>query len=279
MVLLSVIIATASAVPILILLRRFLKYREGKKLFKEDWKENVVYLYQFHRIKCIANISPFALKLETWLRLKNIKYESVEGSKFSRGGGQVPFIELNGAEIFDSNIIIPHLRERFQAHDVFPDAVSEGAAHAAMRMLDQHTVYSYFWYRYVEHWEEFFPLWTWPISGFVQLLLRYVQPLGHRRKGWTIGHGRLRPDQIYELGMADLKALSNLLGDKEFLAGDSMTTADCSAFAHLAQILDIPLAHPFKPFVDAECPNLRLFLDRVKRRLWPDWEELCRRGW
>jgi len=225
-------------------------HSSGKRLLKEDWEENVVYLYQFYRIKCIPSISPFALKLETWLRLKNIKYESFEGTVFSRGGGQVPFIELNGVEIFDSNVIIPHLAQHFNLKDEFASEESDGAAHAVMRMMDQHTVFSYFWYRYVEHWaDEFFPLWTFPIPGFVRVILLYMQPRGNRRKGWTIGHGRLPKDQIYSLGMADLKALSKLLGKKEFLGGGAMSTADCCAFAHLCQILYIPLKHPFKPFI------------------------------
>jgi len=271
---------SAVVIPSLVILRQFRKFRKGNKLLKDDWEKDVVYLYQFYRIKCIASISPFALKLETWLRLKKIKYESYEGTKFSRGGGQVPFIELNGVEIFDSNVIIPYLREHFKLSDTFPDEVHEGAAHAAMRMLDQHTVYTYFWYRYVEHWrDEFFPLWTFPIPGLVRVIIRYVQPRGNRKKGWTIGHGRLQTAQIYQLGMDDFKALSKLLGKKSFLGGEVITTADCCAFGHLCQIFDIPLSHPFKPFVEEECPNLRPYADRIKSCLWPDWHQLCQSGW
>ena len=51
--------------------------------------------------------------------------------------------------------------------------------------------------------------------GFVRFILHYMQPRGNRRKGWTIGHGRLQTDQIYQLGMDDLKALSKILGKWE----------------------------------------------------------------
>lgn len=42
---------------------------------KTDFKPGVVYVYQFPRSRVIPSISPFALKLETWLRLADINYE------------------------------------------------------------------------------------------------------------------------------------------------------------------------------------------------------------
>ena len=65
------------------------RYLRPKTAYKTDWVKDVVYLYQFPRLKFIPSISPFALKVETWLRLKKITYESIEGTKWSRGGKQV----------------------------------------------------------------------------------------------------------------------------------------------------------------------------------------------
>merc|ERR1712212_411043 len=168
---------------------------------------------QFKRLNFIPSISPFALKLETWLRLKKIPFESSEENKFSRGGRQVPFIELNGEEIFDSNVIIPFLDEKFH------------------------------------------PLWTFPIPTIGRFFLSNFQAGMIKKKGWWIGHGRLSYEQIYKLGMDDIKALSLFLGDKKFLHGDEITTTDCCAFGHLCQILFIPINHPHKKFMDEECPN------------------------
>lgn len=54
-----------------------------KSPIKDDWKTGTVYLYQFQRAKVIPSISPYCLKLETWLRMKNITYE-VKTSTFTR---------------------------------------------------------------------------------------------------------------------------------------------------------------------------------------------------
>lgn len=42
---------------------------------KTNYEKDVVYLYQFSRIPLLPSISPYCLKVETWLRLNGIKYE------------------------------------------------------------------------------------------------------------------------------------------------------------------------------------------------------------
>ena len=80
-------------------------------LQKPDYKKDIVYLVQFPISPTIRTISPFALKLESYLRLKKVPYEPVYSFKFSKKG-QIPYIELNGEQIADSNIIIQELEKR-----------------------------------------------------------------------------------------------------------------------------------------------------------------------
>ena len=74
-------------------------------------QKDVVYLVQFPPSPKIRSISPFSLKLETYLRLKKVRYEPVYSLKFSQKG-QIPYIELNGEQIADSNVIIKVLEEK-----------------------------------------------------------------------------------------------------------------------------------------------------------------------
>ncbi len=45
------------------------------KLMKPDFEKDVVYLVQFPRAASVPSLSPFALKLETWLRMADIRYQ------------------------------------------------------------------------------------------------------------------------------------------------------------------------------------------------------------
>lgn len=42
---------------------------------KTNFEKDVVYLYQFPRSPVVPSISPYGLKVETWLRLNKVKYE------------------------------------------------------------------------------------------------------------------------------------------------------------------------------------------------------------
>lgn len=42
---------------------------------KVNFEKDVIYLYQFSRTPLLPSLSPYCLKVETWLRLSGLKYE------------------------------------------------------------------------------------------------------------------------------------------------------------------------------------------------------------
>lgn len=42
---------------------------------KADFEKDIIYLYQFSRTPLLPSLSPYCLKVETWLRLAGLKYE------------------------------------------------------------------------------------------------------------------------------------------------------------------------------------------------------------
>ena len=106
---LAIVLTSAFALAVYVYRKRVQKEKDKNRLQRPNWKKDKVYLVQFPVSPHIRSISPFSLKLETWIKLNKIDYENVYSIKFSKKG-QIPYIELNGEQIADSNIIIPKLK-------------------------------------------------------------------------------------------------------------------------------------------------------------------------
>lgn len=117
---------------------------------KVDYVKDIVYLYQFSRCPTIASASPFCLKVETFLRMAGIAYENVDHKlKYKSKKGLLPFVELNGQEINDSDIIIKELSEKFGKNlDDGLTAEQKVTSHAFVSMLDNKTSWVVRWWRY-----------------------------------------------------------------------------------------------------------------------------------
>ena len=110
----------------------------------------------------VRSISPFSVKLETWLRMTGIAYENIYSAKMSKKG-QIPYIEMNGEQIPDSNLAIDFLKNFFKETnpkvlEVDSNLTPEqsGIAHTTKMMIENHTCLAGFYYRYVLNMAEFF---------------------------------------------------------------------------------------------------------------------------
>jgi len=255
---------------------KFPKNKEAK-LQKQDWEKDVVYLCQFPLCPSVRTISPFSLKLETWLRISGIKYENIFTKQFHPKTGQIPYIELNGVQIGDSNMIIEMLKEKFNVN-IDKDLTGEQLAmsHAATQMVECFTAQTGFHYRYGYHMKEF--------ASFLKLgeyyasekMIKYwsmFQPYGTRLRNFMSGLSRHENSVVWELAAKDLSALSTWLGNKEYFHGSEPTTVDCMLFGHLVQFLYIDIGFPQKTYIESKCQNLNNFVTKMKDRYWNDWDK------
>jgi len=261
-------------------LRTFFPKTE-EPLIGDDWKEGVVYLYMFPRrwTRQMLNLSPFAIKLESWLRMRSIPYQVVETNKFSKHTKQIPYIKYNGQEVSDTYFIIPFLEDKFSlSRDEGLTKQQQGASRATIRMVDDCTSIINFVFRY-KYLSKDFVLKYFRIYGInnfllLKLLYKYAMPamISVRAKASSVG--RHEEADVSVLAEDDFRAISNYLGDNEFFNGSSPGLVDCTLFGHLSQIVYLDLAFPFKDVLNDECTNIVPYLDRFRDRIWPDWKNL-----
>ena len=265
-------------VPILLFSYKWLFPSQPKpSLQKRDFERDVVYLCQFPLCPSVRSISPFALKLETWLRLANIKYENIFTMKFHPKTHQIPYIELNGESLGDSNVIISKLTEQFGV-SLDNDLTGEQAAmsRAATSMVENHTAQTGFHYRYgynMARFVEFLQLGEYFNSQRSIRFWTKFQPYSTRLRNHLSGLSRVENATVWSLASKDLLALSAWLGEKPFFHGSSPTSVDCMMFGQLAQFLYIDIGFPQKTFIETDCRNLVDFVARMKEKYWSDWDE------
>jgi glutathione S-transferase len=81
------------------------------------------------------------------------------------------------------------------------------------------------------------------------------------------GLGRHSREEIYELGQADLSAVSAYLGDKPYCMGDRPTALDATAYAFLSRTLWVPYESPLKTHAES-LTNVAAYCRRMKERYY-----------
>lgn len=234
-------------------------------------EQNIVKLYQFSSAWGLPNPSPFCMKLETYLRMAEIPYEIVPNADIRKAPkGKMPYIMHNGKILGDSGLIIEYLKS------VFPDqldkdlSISKKAlALAITRLFEDHLNWIIMYSRWVESegWEEI----NKTFFSSLPLIMRNILPTILRKRVLRDlnGHGigRHTKDEIFQMGKADLIAISHLLNDQKFFLGNNPTSLDAMAYGFLANIMGCPVNSPLK-----ECAltldNLIAFCNRMKEKYY-----------
>ena len=128
----------AIAAVLFVLMYLLLKKNKAKQTTRAG-KPGTVALHQFIPTARVVNGSPPCLKLETFLRLTKIPYESKYGMKFSKKG-KMPWISYNGQDIADSNFCVQFLTKEFNVDiDSHLSSTDRAIAHCIRTMLEENT--------------------------------------------------------------------------------------------------------------------------------------------
>ncbi|XP_005109494.2 failed axon connections homolog [Aplysia californica] len=250
--------------------------RRSKKPSLDSYKlpdppTDTVILHQFGPAPAVPSVSPFVIKLETYLRAAGIPYVN----KFDRKlgpKGKIPWIQYNEHVMSDSQFCVEFLNQQFSVNLSRRLSPQEAALGQVVRRTAEEFIYwAIVWYRLCGD----------PSSTLYRQLglpAPFIWYLRHEsaRRVAVHGIGRHSHDEVTKLTRDDLRALSVILGNKNFLFGNSkeeVTEVDCALFGQLCELLwGTPLC-PVAAEAREKFPNLEQFCLKMKEAFWPDWEE------
>ncbi|CAG5133704.1 unnamed protein product, partial [Candidula unifasciata] len=241
------------------------------------WKVNILLRnVQVGRGSGSPSLSPFPLKLETYLRLAKIPYMNDHSGQMS-SKGKTPWMMYNGQVVADSQFCIEFLKQNLHMDTDKHLTKQEQAVARALRELTEENLY-----------------WTMCYETFIKnpqsldILLKDIFPrlktfifktvMGRviKKELWGHGIGRHTDAEIWDIGRKDLTALSLILGKKPFLMGDSPSEVDCSVFGMLAMIVWQMHGSRHESLLQGELLNLVKYCERMRDLFWPDWKQRCR---
>ncbi len=220
-----------------------------------------------------ANVSPFCVKLEMWLRLAGLPYQLAPANPMRSPKGKIPYAQDGGEILADSGIIIETLRERHNVTlDDWCDPQQRAVGLCLTRTLEEHLYFCVLKLRWTS------PV-AWPhlLTAFGQFVPRLVlRPVMRsiRRSAIRTAHGqgigRHSTEQILAMADADLAAASQLLGTHRFALGDRPSTPDATLFAFCDALLGVPWSGPENDLIK-RYPNLVDYRERLRQTYWLEW--------
>ena len=217
----------------------------------------------------LPSVGPFSLKLEAYLRIVGIPYETVvEATPFKGPKGKLPWIEHEGQRIGDSGFIIEYLERRFGCDpNAGLSAAEQGTALALRRLLEENLYWTAVYDRWIvdDNWRMTREVVLGRIPAPLRLVIAPIARRGVRRQLEQHGIGRHSRDEIHAIGVKDLSAVADFLGDKPFLMGATATEIDAVAYGILANIVLVPVVSPVKDAA-LQRANLVGFVERFRAR-------------
>ncbi len=231
----------------------------------------MITLYQFSPALGLRCPSPPCLKLETYLRMVELPYQVAANADVLKAPKKkLPYIQDQGRVIPDSNFIISYLKETYGDPLDQHLSAEEKAILLGMRRLMEENLY---WATFCSRWvpEETWSVVRKEIFADLPTPLKWLVPKLVRRNAlrdmYGQGMGRHSRDEVHEIGMQDVQAISDFLGDKPYLMGDQPTSLDATGYGTLVNLLWASVGSPIQEY-GLTLENLGAYCDRMHSRYW-----------
>lgn len=232
-------------------------------------------VYKFVGDWGLPDLSPFVIKLETWLRMAAIPYVTAVGDPNKGPKNKLPYIDDNGALLPDSTQIIEHLqRTRGVDLDAWLEPRQRALATAVKSMLEED---HYFIIMYIR--------WCTEAGAAIYrpTLLRYCDEAkiprsmqsgviwlsGRNLRGQAHAQGTARHSEaeIMVKGQQHWTAISELLGDQPYFLGERPTSIDATIYSFLVSTIWTPFHNDIKTHATGRA-NLVAYAQRMKSAYW-----------
>jgi glutathione S-transferase len=193
----------------------------------------------------LGDLSPFCLKLQTWLRLAGIDHEVVSGNPRKAPKGKLPYVELDGRVLADSRFIIEALTTRYGVTlDAAIEPADRAVAVAFRTMVEEGLYFAVVYFRWVEEagWAVFGPAVERAMAeaGIPRVMRGQIARLARRsviKALKTHGVANHSADEVEAIAVDELRALEEWLGGRSFCLGEAPTSFDASLYAMVASAL------------------------------------------
>lgn len=231
----------------------------------------MIRLYQFPAMWNLPNVSPFCMKLETYLRMAKLPFEIIKLADPRRTPKKkLPFINDDGFILADTSLIIEYLQKKYgNTLDANLTELQKAQALALQRLMEEHLYWVLVYTRWVKpaNWErvkqDFFAKSPWFVRVFISEILRKQT----QKTLYAQGIGRHTAEEIEALGVQDLQALSVVLGQNDFFMGSEPTSIDACAYAFIANILFAPIHSTLSEYAKSQ-QNFVDYCARMKSRFY-----------
>ena len=210
-------------------------------------------LYSYPKLFGVADNNGYGLKVFAFLKLAGVPFTHkhvFDASAAPRG--QLPYIVDDGETIGDSETIIAHVTRKYRLSlDAALTPAQRTTDHLITRMLDD-----LYWVMSYSRWkdERFFPAFR---DGFIAQHAQIDAAGLEKAKAYNAqryfyqGIGRYTPDEAYARGLADLRALAELVPAQGFLHGAKPSSIDAGIYGFIANIHFYDIETPLKQFVSS----------------------------
>ncbi len=231
----------------------------------------MITLHSFGPAFGLPDPSPFCIKAELLLKLSGLPYQRATGNLNRAPKRKLPLIVDDGVTIADSSFIRFHLESRHGIDfDKGLDAERRGVLWAVEKMLEDQI----YWIVVGERWMDDANFARGPANFFKSVpapLRPLVCALIRRKVRRSLdGHGMGRHSQAEKmvLGARALDSIVAILGERDYLGGDTPAGGDAALAAFMMAGLCPLFDSGFRELVEAR-PSLVAYATRMSERFFP----------